>query len=182
MSSRSPVYLALTLFTLLTVGSANASLRIQVDLSARQLIAFDGDTVLDRYDVAVGTNEKPTPRGNFAIKKLVWNPSWHPPDEKWARGKSPKGPGDPDNPMKRVKIFFSEPDYYIHGTDDLDSLGSAASHGCLRMSPSEVTALAKLVMEHGGKPMPEPWYRRIFRSRSTKVIYLENPIPITIAK
>ena len=82
--------------------------------------------------------------------------------------------------MKRVKIFFREPDYYIHGTDDIDSLGSAASHGCIRMSPSEATRVAQLVMTHGGKPMSEPWYRRIFRRRTTKVIYLSTPVRINI--
>ena len=82
--------------------------------------------------------------------------------------------------MKRVKMFFREPDYFIHGTDDHDSLGKAESHGCLLMSETEVTELAQLVMEHGGQPMPEPWYRRIFHRRTTKVIFLKAPVPIEI--
>jgi murein L,D-transpeptidase YcbB/YkuD len=82
--------------------------------------------------------------------------------------------------MKRVKMFFKEPDYYIHGTGDEESLGKAESHGCIRMSPEDVTRLAQLVMEHGGKPMPEPWYRRIFRKKVTQVVYLEAPIPVEI--
>ena len=82
--------------------------------------------------------------------------------------------------MKRVKMFFKEPDYYIHGTADDDSLGTAASHGCIRMSEEDVTRLAQLVMEKGGKPMPEPWYRRIFRTKASKVVYLEEPIAIEI--
>ena len=159
-----------------------ASVTVQVDLSQRALRVVDGDSVLKQYDVAIGKRDKPTPTGDFEIKKIVWNPSWHPPDEKWARGKDPKGPGDPDNPMKRVKIFFSEPDYYIHGTDDVDSLGDAASHGCVRMSSQDVTELAKLLMDHGGKPMPEPWYRRIFHLRQTKVIYLTNPIAMEVGQ
>jgi L,D-transpeptidase catalytic domain len=166
----------------LTAIPAHAALRLEVDLSERELRVLDDNNVVKQYDVAVGTREKPTPTGAFAIDKIVWNPSWHPPDEKWARGKDPKGPGDPDNPMKRVKIFFSEPDYYIHGTDAVDSLGRAESHGCVRMSESEVTELAKLLMTHGGKPKPEPWYRRIFHSRSTTVVMLTNKIPIVVEK
>jgi hypothetical protein len=53
-------------------------------------------------------------------------------------------------------LHFKEPDYYIHGTDDDDSFGEAESHGCIRMHEEDVTELARLVMEHGGKPMPEP--------------------------
>ena len=159
---------------------ARAALRLEVDLSERELRVVEDDEVLKQYEVAVGTKQKPTPTGSFGINKIVWNPSWHPPDEKWARGKEPKGPGDPDNPMKRVKIFFSEPDYYIHGTDDLDSLGRAESHGCVRMAPDDVTELAKLLMTHGGNPKPEPWYRRIFRRRSTHVEILSTKIPIQV--
>ena len=167
-------------FLFLIAWPMAAAVTVEVDLSQRQLRVVDGDSLLKQYDVAVGKPDKPTPTGDFEIKKIVWNPSWHPPDEKWARGKDPKGPDDPDNPMKRVKIFFSEPDYYIHGTDAVDSLGDAASHGCVRMSAHDVTELAKLLMDHGGKPMPEPWYRRIFHLHRTKVIYLTNPIAMEV--
>jgi len=48
------------------------------------------------------------------------------------------------------------------------------------MRISDVTRLAQLVMEHGGKPMPEPWYRRIFRRKTTKVVYLTVPVSVEI--
>jgi lipoprotein-anchoring transpeptidase ErfK/SrfK len=163
-------------------GAYGADLRLEVDLSDRILVAMEGNEVVREYSVAVGTSDNPTPEGSFSIRKVIWNPSWHPPEEKWARGKTSKPPGHPDNPMKRVKMFFQEPDYYIHGTGDDDSLGKAESHGCVRMNPDDVTDLAKLVMEHGGKPMPEPWYRRIFRSKATKVIYLTEPIEVKVAE
>ena len=160
--------------------AAQAELRLQVDLDARQLAAFVDGHEIATFAVAVGKEKNPTPTGEFKIRKVIWNPPWKPPDAKWARGKTATPPVHPDNPMKRVKMFFKEPDYYIHGTDDDDSLGQAESHGCIRMNADDVTALGKLVMEYGGKPMPEPWYRRIFRRRSTKVVYLAVPVPIEI--
>ena len=172
--------LFLTLTCLLWSASAQAELRLEVDLSERELRAIvDGD-VVETFTVAVGKEKNPTPEGEFKIKKVIWNPSWRPPDAKWAKGKTPKPPGHPDNPMKRVKMFFKEPDYYIHGTDEDESLGKAASHGCIRMDEEDVTRLGQLVMEYGGKPMPEPWYRRIFRSRSSKVVFLEEPVEFEI--
>jgi murein L,D-transpeptidase YcbB/YkuD len=172
--------LFLTLTLILWGTAAGAELRLDVDLSDRQLaVIVDGD-VVETFPVAIGKEDNPTPQGDFRIRKVIFNPSWVPPNEKWAKGKTPKPPGHPENPMKRVKMFFKEPDYYIHGTGDEDSLGEAASHGCLRMSPDDVTRLAKLVMEHGGKPMPEPWYKRIFRRKATKVIYLTAPVPVAI--
>lgn len=167
---------------LVTTGAAAQDLSLRVDLSDRELVAEVEGEPVQRFPVAVGTEENPTPTGEFSIRKVILNPSWHPPDEKWARGKSAKDPWDPDNPMKRVKMFFQEPDYYIHGTGDKDSLGKAESHGCVRMHPEDVTDLAKIVMEHGGKPMPEPWWRRIFRSRATKVMMLSEPVPLEIVE
>lgn len=168
-------------FLLLFVPAlASASLSLEVDLDDRLLRVYEEKNLIETYSVSVGKDAKPTPTGNFSIRRIVWNPSWVPPNEKWARGKTAKAPGHPDNPMKRVKMFFKEPDYYIHGTGDTDSLGGAESHGCVRMDPDDVTELAKLVMAHGGKPQPAPWYRRIFRSRQTKTVYLKNPIPIQI--
>jgi len=159
---------------------AAADLRLEVDLSDRELRAIiDGD-VAETFVVAIGKEKNPTPTGEFNIRKLVWNPSWRPPDAKWARGKTAKPAGHPDNPMKIVKMFFMEPDYYIHGTGEDESLGSAASHGCIRMSEDDVTRLGQLVMEYGGKPMPEPWYRRLFRGRATKVVYLAVPVTVDI--
>jgi lipoprotein-anchoring transpeptidase ErfK/SrfK len=168
------------------VGSAavpaDAPLLLKADLSARMLTVTRGDSVLKTYSVAVGQDRYPTPRGTFTIRKIVWNPSWHPPPgSDWAKGKKAKGPGEPGNPMKVVKIFFKEPDYYIHGTDAVESLGDAASHGCLRMDPDEVADLAKLIMEHGGEPRDENWFWRIIHSRrEEKVVYLDNPVSITI--
>jgi lipoprotein-anchoring transpeptidase ErfK/SrfK len=172
--------LVTAIFFLGSGALASAELRLEVDLNTRQLTAYDGANVIKTYSVAVGTPEKPTPTGSFQIRKVVWNPSWVPPNEKWAKGKEPAGPGDPHNPMRAVKIFFKEPDYYIHGTPATSSMGKAASHGCVRMTPAQVTELAKLVMEYGGKPMPEPWFRRVFHRRSTHVVLLSNPVPIRV--
>jgi len=157
-----------------------AELRLEIDISERVLSAVvDGETI-ETFAVSVGKDDWPTPEGTFTISKVIWNPAWKPPDSKWARGKSAKPPGHPENPMKRVKMFFKEPDYYIHGTDAEHSLGKAESHGCIRMATDDVTRLGQLVMEHGGKPMPEPWYRRIFRRKTTKVVYLAKPVPVEI--
>ena len=181
------VTVALAIATLAGAGAAAATVRhdgtvqLQASLAERKLHVRAGDDTMS-YDIAVGRGSKPTPTGSFTIRKIVWNPAWVPPAEKWARDKKPQPPGAPKNPMKVVKIFFQEPDYYIHGTDDIESLGQEASHGCLRMHPDDAYALARYLMEHGGQPRDESWFWRILHFRSeTKTVYLQNPIPITIA-
>jgi lipoprotein-anchoring transpeptidase ErfK/SrfK len=163
---------------------AEAPLILKANLSSRMLVAQRADSTLKTFAVAIGQDGYPTPVGSFRIRKIVWNPSWKPPPgSDWARGKTAKGPGDPGNPMKVVKIFFQEPDYYIHGTDALESLGSPASHGCLRMHPEEVADLAKLIMEHGGQPREENWFWRIIHSRrEEKIVYLNTPVVLTITE
>jgi lipoprotein-anchoring transpeptidase ErfK/SrfK len=174
-----PLLLAATIL-LAGPAVANASLSLHVNLEERALHVYENQELISTYPISPGKDDNPTPTGQFTIRKVVWNPAWVPPNERWARGKSAKPPGHPENPMKRVKMFFKEPDYYIHGTGDVDSLGTPASHGCVRMDPDDVTELAQLVMAHGGEPRPLPWYRRIFRSRTTKTVLLEKPVPVRI--
>ena len=160
---------------------AAPSLRLTADLSARKLYVEEHDQIVLSFPIAIGLPQHPTPTGSFLIRKIVWNPAWVPPDEKWARRDRPRAPGDPYNPMRLVKIFFRPPDYYIHGTPYVGSLGKAASHGCLRMDPVDAAEVAQYVMEHGGQPRDENWFWRVIHARSeTKTVHLRNPIPMTI--
>src|SRR5687768_13556222 len=134
---------------------------ITVDLSDRMLYVNRGDETVREYRVAIGQRRHPTPTGSFSVRRLVWNPRWVPPDAEWAKEKRAREPGDPRNPMGRVKIFFRQPDYYIHGTRETDSLGEAESHGCIRMRNADVIALARLVMENGGANRSPGWFQRV---------------------
>jgi lipoprotein-anchoring transpeptidase ErfK/SrfK len=162
-------------------GADEAGVRLVVDISASELyVVADGKTV-KTYPVSAGTREHPTPRGEFTIDKVIWNPAWvPPPNAEWAKDATRKAPGDPDNPMKTAKIFFKEPDYYIHGTDELDKLGEPASHGCIRMRPWHVAEVAKLVMEHGGESRPQSWYNARIEGNETVTVTLPDAIPIRV--
>jgi lipoprotein-anchoring transpeptidase ErfK/SrfK len=154
---------------------------IVVDLSERMLYVMDGEEVSREYRVAVGKPRHPTPRGSFNVRRIVWNPRWVPPDAEWAKDKRAREPGDPRNPMGRVKIFFQSPDYYIHGTRETDSLGQAESHGCIRMRNADAIALARLVMEHGGARRSPGWFQRVInRVRSTQEVRLSDPVPMRV--
>jgi L,D-transpeptidase ErfK/SrfK len=157
--------------------------QLRASLTLKRLVVEDGGQVVREFGIAIGKPSFPTPKGHFTIRKMVWNPGWVPPKNRaWARGKHARKPGDPGNPMQTVKIFFREPYYYIHGTNDPKSIGTAASHGCLRMDPIDAAELGEYLMEHGGQPREESWFRRIFRFGQSTVITLGNPIPLTIAK
>lgn len=102
-----------------------------------------------QYHVAVGTPQYPTPKGVYFIEWKAKNPAWRMPNSDWVnpedRGRIIAG-GDPANPLKAWFLSLGGTEGIgIHGTDHLGSIGTAASHGCLRMYPEEVTDLAKRV-------------------------------------
>src|SRR5215467_5155533 len=127
-----------------------AAMRIEVSLSDRQLRVIQDGDVVHTYGVAVGRPSHPTPTGRFRTGDIDWNPQWVPPPTGWARNKHYEPPGAPSNPMQGVKIYFEAPYYFIHGTNDPDSIGEAASHGCIRMNPDDAVSLAHQIEDAGG--------------------------------
>jgi lipoprotein-anchoring transpeptidase ErfK/SrfK len=154
---RALLVVVMTLFAT-QASSAGSEVSLAVSTKKNILELRVGGKTIRRYDVSVGTKGHPTPHGTFTVNHIVWNPAWVPPKEKWAKGKKPTPPGDKKNPMKVVKIFFKEPDYYIHGTSHEGALGEAASHGCIRMSQSDAFRLGRYLMDHGGASRSDAWY------------------------
>ncbi len=168
-------------FALLLSATAHAQIHLDVTLGGKTLDVRDASNkVLATYQISPGMQNHPTPPGNFTIKKIVWNPAWVPPKAGWAKGKKPTAATDPKNPMKVVKIFFKEPDLYIHGTGDEKMLGDPASHGCIRLAPADAYALAKLVQQNGGAPQDDTWYQSVLNGGKSVTIAIPKPIPVRI--
>ncbi|HLM09058.1 MAG TPA: L,D-transpeptidase family protein [Thermoleophilaceae bacterium] len=115
----------------LVADRANFKLRLYKDLKLQR-----------EYTVAVGALGFDTPAGLYHIENKAVNPAWSVPNSDWAgslAGTVVPG-GVPENPLKArwLGIFDGAG---IHGTDQTYSLGSAASHGCIRMSIPDVIEL-----------------------------------------
>lgn len=163
------------------VSFEHAAVRMIIDVSERRLYVEENGTQIQSYNVAVGTPQHPTPRGSFDVQRVIWNPRWVPPNSDWARGERVREPGDPKNPMGRVKIFFREPTYYIHGTNAEASIGTAASHGCVRMLNNDVIDLARLLIDRTGTPVePGLIQRLINRARQTREVRLVDAVPLRV--
>jgi lipoprotein-anchoring transpeptidase ErfK/SrfK len=114
---------------------------IYIDRGSYTLRFYDHLKLVKSYTIAVGQQGLETPAGLYhALDKQV-NPSWHVPNSAWAGSLAgqviPPGPADPLK-ARWIGIFDGAG---IHGTDDIGSLGSAASHGCVRMSIPDVIDL-----------------------------------------
>jgi lipoprotein-anchoring transpeptidase ErfK/SrfK len=155
-------------------------LRFEVVVEERRLYLFDGGREVASHPVSVGKPGHETPRGEYEITLVTWNPDWIPPDSEWAEGREPKDPGEESNPMGRAKILWNAPYYTIHGTEAEHSLGEAQSHGSVRVSNPVVKELAELVMECGGAPRGEAWYEEV-RASPTDMREVEIPDPIPLA-
>lgn len=158
-----------------------AAVSLEVDISERKLYVYNDGSLMNSFEVAVGSAEHPTPTGSFTIERIIWNPDWVPPNVEWAEDETRKAPGDPDNPMQGAKIFFKYPDYYIHGTNATNTLGQAASHGCIRMNPVDVENLAEFVQKAGGSARSDAWFERI-RASDTEMaeVNLDDPVTVVI--
>lgn len=115
---------------------------IVVDRSGFKLRLFKKLKLNKTYGIAVGQVGLETPAGLYTINDKQINPAWNVPDSDWAgdlAGTVVPG-GAPNNPLiaRWMGIYDG---VGIHGTSSTGSIGSAASHGCIRMIPKDVIDL-----------------------------------------
>jgi lipoprotein-anchoring transpeptidase ErfK/SrfK len=113
-----------------------------VQRSAFRLRLYKHLKLATTYPIAVGQVGLETPAGQYSIANKAVNPAWHVPNSAWAgdlAGKVIAG-DDPSNPIKArwLGIYGG---VGIHGTSDDASIGSNASHGCIRMHVADVEKL-----------------------------------------
>jgi lipoprotein-anchoring transpeptidase ErfK/SrfK len=120
------------------VTISQTSMHILVDTSARTLTLYDGSAVAWQTSVAPGTADSPTPTGDFFVDGIV----------KLSYDDGPYG-------AYQVSVAAFSNVYYsfgsgngqiaIHGTNDPALIGTPASHGCVRMTNEDISALASMV-------------------------------------
>ena len=115
---------------------------VTVDKSSFRLRLFKRLRFVKSYGVATGQPAYPTPSGLFKITNKAVNPTWTAPNSPWAgemAGQSVSG-SDPSNPLKARWLGIVD-GVGIHGTGQEWSIGTRASHGCLRMRVAAVIDL-----------------------------------------
>ena len=115
---------------------------ITIDRSTFRLRLFKAFRWRKTYGVAVGQPAYPTPTGLFSIANKQVNPVWSVPNSPWAgelAGTTVVG-GSAANPLKARWMGITD-GVGIHGTGEDWSIGTPASHGCIRMHVSDVIEL-----------------------------------------
>jgi lipoprotein-anchoring transpeptidase ErfK/SrfK len=116
--------------------------RIVVVQSEHRLYFYLNGKLKKTFPVATGQPAYPTPNGITYVVWMTKDPTWTPPDSPWAAGAKPVAPG-PDNPVGMRWIGTGFSGVGIHGVpaSEDSSIGTYASHGCIRMYEWDVEQL-----------------------------------------
>lgn len=129
----------MNLFTAIAQGET----KIVINVPAFTLYLYEYGVQVKSFPIGVGSELKPSVLGPTRIINNVVDPTYYPP--KMAEyGLEPIPPG-PDNPVGSRWLGLDMPGYGIHGTDVPQSIGKAASAGCIRMRNEDVEKLSSLV-------------------------------------
>jgi lipoprotein-anchoring transpeptidase ErfK/SrfK len=115
----------------------SAPRRIVVSIPDRKLALIESGRVVKTWRVAVGAPGTPSPAGEFRVANRIERPTYYAPGKVI-------GPG-PANPLGTRWIGLSLRGYGIHGTNEPDSIGRRASHGCIRLRNADVEELFEMV-------------------------------------
>ncbi len=122
------------LFLAFTVTNASAGLVARIDVSKQMMTVSENGAVLYHWKVSTARSGYRTPRGTYRPTRL--HKMWY--SRKYDMSPMPHS------------IFFHG-GYAIHGTNYVKSLGRPASHGCVRLAPSNARTLFNLVRAHGSR-------------------------------
>jgi lipoprotein-anchoring transpeptidase ErfK/SrfK len=113
-------------------SAAEAAVRVHIDISSQTMsVNVDGWHVAT-WRVSTARSGYWTPRGSFRVRgmsRMHYSQKY-------------------DNSPMPHSLFFKG-GYAIHGTGYVRALGRPASHGCVRLAPSNAARLFQLVRQHG---------------------------------
>jgi len=113
----------------------------------KKLYYILGDDLAYEFPIAVGKKAKDRFYGIFPVLKKVKWPSWRPTPNMIEE--NPSLPevvyGGKHNPLGARALYLGDSPYRIHGTNNPNSIGKAASHGCIRMFNEDVKQLFEIV-------------------------------------
>ncbi len=125
------------------LGAQGPLLHLDLNLPAYRLDVFLRHERVRSYRVRIGATGTQTPRGVFAISRLLWNP---------ARTRSTRAcaanerisPADPKASATKVRLPLSA-SLFIEGTAPADASGAASTRGCIRLRSNDAVDLATLI-------------------------------------
>ena len=127
-------------------AGAPRNVSIKIDTKTNMLSVFDAEKLIAAYPVTVGSQHTASPIGDWKVMRITKMPTFRYDKEMLQHGKRSGNfyllPPGPRNPVGVMWIALNKKGIGIHGTDNPDSIGHAASHGCVRLANWDVVRLA----------------------------------------
>jgi len=129
-----------------THQSAAPSVAVKIDTKTNMLEVHEGDKLIATYPVTIGSAHTASPIGEWKVSRITKMPTFRWDKEMLQHGKRSGNfhllPPGPNNPVGVIWIALNKKGIGIHGTNDPDSIGRSASHGCVRLANWDVVRLA----------------------------------------
>jgi lipoprotein-anchoring transpeptidase ErfK/SrfK len=126
--------------------AAPAPVAVKIDTKTNTLGVFEGDKIIAAYPVTIGSTETESPIGDWKVRRITKMPTFRYGKEMLQHGKRSSNfhllPPGPKNPVGVLWIALNKKGIAIHGTNEPDSIGRSASHGCVRLANWDVVRLA----------------------------------------
>ena len=126
--------------------AASAPVAIKIDSKTNMLGVFEGDKLVAAYPVTIGSAHTASPIGEWKVSRITKMPTFRWDKEMLQHGRRSGNfhllPPGPRNPVGVMWIALNKKGIGIHGTNSPDSIGRAASHGCIRLANWNVVRLA----------------------------------------
>ena len=127
-------------------GAPSTPVVIKIDIKTNMLGVFQGEKLMAAYPVTVGSAHLASPIGEWKVSRITKMPTFRYDKEMLQHGQRSGNfhllPPGPRNPVGVMWIALNKKGIGIHGTNEPDSIGRAASHGCVRLANWDVVRLA----------------------------------------
>ena len=125
------------------------TITVKVDTKTNMLGVFDADKLIAAYPVTIGSAKTASPIGEWKVQRIVKLPTF-----RWDEAMLNYGhrsgnfhmlPPGPNSPIGVIWIALNKTGIGMHGTNEPETIGHAASHGCIRLANWDVVRLAQKI-------------------------------------
>lgn len=134
---------------LIPANPANQQRKVLVSLKDRMLEVYDHQNVIAAFPITPGSSAIPAPRGNWKIVVIASMPYFRHDEKMLNEGIQSTNfhqlPPGPNSPVGVMWMGLNRRGIGLHGTNNPDTIGRAASHGCIRLANWDAVKLSRLV-------------------------------------
>jgi lipoprotein-anchoring transpeptidase ErfK/SrfK len=128
---------------------AFAKRKIYIDTKERFLLIYDDKQLVAEFPITPGSTTLPAPIGMWRIEGVAVLPTFRHDEGVLNAGVKTDNafmlPPGPRNPVGILWMGLNKPHVGIHGTNNPETIGRAASHGCIRTANWDAARIKELV-------------------------------------